>query len=147
MHDIAIGAFAPALREWVGSSKAMALRILPSPPPGYLSPVAMRARVGWGYPVLPLHGATCLLGILSMSSLNFMKDISACNARKKDNMTRGASVHMRACIYERIYMLIFSLEFPTSEMGFPQHPRGSLSQHPTQWVGIWAWRILVEARA
>ena len=44
-------------------------------------------------------------------------------------------------------MLIFSLKFPTSGLGFPQHPRGSLSRHPTKRVGIWVWHILVEARA
>ena len=44
-------------------------------------------------------------------------------------------------------MLIFSLEFPASGLGFPQHPRGPLSQHPTKRVGIWAWHVFVEARA
>ena len=48
-----------------------------------------------------------------------------------------ACVHM----YERIYVLIFSLEFPTSGLGFPQHPKGPLSQHPTKPVGIQAWHI------
>ena len=44
-------------------------------------------------------------------------------------------------------MLIFSLEFPTSGLGFPQLSQGSLSQHPTRRVGIWALHIFVEARA
>ena len=59
----ALGAFALSLLDLVGSSKAMGVRSLPSPPPGYLSPVAMCARVGSEHPVLPLHGATCWLGI------------------------------------------------------------------------------------
>ena len=42
-------------------------------------------------------------------------------------------------------MFIFSLEFPGSGLGFPQHLRGPLSQHSTQRVGIWAWHIFVEA--
>ena len=44
-------------------------------------------------------------------------------------------------------MLIFSLEFFTSGLGFPQHPRGPLSQRPTKRVGIRAWHVFVEARA
>ena len=44
-------------------------------------------------------------------------------------------------------MLIFSLEFTTSGLGFPQHPRGPLPQRPTKRVGIWAWHVFVEARA
>ena len=74
-----MGAFAPSLLEWVGSSKAIALRILQSPPPGYLSPVAMCAQVGSEYPSLPFHGATCWLGVLFMFLMNFMEDIPACN--------------------------------------------------------------------
>ena len=44
-------------------------------------------------------------------------------------------------------MLIFSLEFPTSGLGFPQHPRGPLSQGPTKQVVIWGWHFFLEARA
>ena len=44
-------------------------------------------------------------------------------------------------------MLIFSLEFPASGLGFTQHPRGPLSQRPTKRVGIWAWHVFVEAHA
>ena len=44
-------------------------------------------------------------------------------------------------------MFIFSLEFPTSGLGLPQHLRGPLSQHPITMVGIWAWHIFVEACA
>ena len=44
-------------------------------------------------------------------------------------------------------MLIFSLEFPASGLGFPQHPRRPLSQCPTKRVRIWAWHVFVEARA
>ena len=44
-------------------------------------------------------------------------------------------------------MLIFSLEFPRSGLGFPQHPRGPLSQRPTKRIGIWAWHVFVEALA
>ena len=52
-----------------------------------------------------------------------------------------------AYIYGRIYMWTFSLEFPASGLGFPQHPRGPLSRSPTKRVGIWAWHVFVEARA
>ena len=44
-------------------------------------------------------------------------------------------------------MLIVTQEFPASGLGFPQHPRGPLSQRPTKRVGIWAWHVFVEARA
>ena len=44
-------------------------------------------------------------------------------------------------------MLIFSLEFPASALGFPQHQSGPLSQRPTKRVGIWAWHVFVVARA
>ena len=43
--------------------------------------------------------------------------------------------------------MIFYLEFSRRGLGFPQHPRGPLSQRPTKQVGIWAWHIFVEARA
>ena len=46
-----------------------------------------------------------------------------------------------AYIYERIYMLIFSLELPSSELGCPQQPRVSLSQHPTKQVRKWVWHM------
>ena len=95
-------AFAPSVREWVGSSKAMALWILPCLPPGYLSPVAMRARVGSGYPPLPLHGAACWLGFLFMSLVHFSGDISACNQRATNNMKKRASVHMHIFMRESI---------------------------------------------
>ena len=39
-------------------------------------------------------------------------------------------------------MLIFSLEFPASGLGFPHHLRGPLSQRPTKRVRIWAWHFL-----
>ena len=52
-----------------------------------------------------------------------------------------------AYVYERIYMWIFSLEFPTSGLEFPPHPGGPLSQSPTKRVGIWAWQAFVGARA
>ena len=34
----------------------------------------MRARVGSGYPPLPLHGAACWLGVLFMSLMNFAEE-------------------------------------------------------------------------
>ena len=83
-----MGAFAPSLLEWVGSSKAMALRILPSLLPGYVSPVAMRDRVGSGYPSLPLHGATCWLGVSFMFLTNVLGYIFACNERETNNMKK-----------------------------------------------------------
>ena len=89
-----MGAFAPSLLELVGSSKAMALRILQSPRPWYLSPVAMCVRVGSGYPPLPLHQAKCWLGILFMSFANVTGDIPACNERERNKMKKRASVHM-----------------------------------------------------
>ena len=76
-----MGAFAPSLLEWVGSSKAMVLRMLPYLPPGYVSGVAMRVWVGSEYPTLPLHGATCWLGIVFMFLTNVTGDIPACNER------------------------------------------------------------------
>ena len=102
-----MGAFAPSLLEWVGSSKAMALRILQSLPPGYVFPVAMRARVGSGHPPLPLHGATCWLGILFMSLASVTGDIPACNERATNNMTKRASVHMH--IFMREYICSYFL--------------------------------------
>ena len=123
----------------------MALRILQSPAPGYLSPVAMRARDGSGYPPLPLHGATCWLCVSFISLANVTGDIPAFNERATNNEEKGDCAH--AYIYERTYMLIFSLEFPTSGLGFQQHPRGPLSEPPTKRVGIWAWYVFVEARA
>ena len=133
---MAMGAFAPSLLEWVGSSKAMALRMAP---PGYLSPVAMRARVGSGYPPLPLHGAACWLGVLFMSLMNFAGEFLPATRGNKQYDEKGEYAH--AYVYERICILMFSLEFPTSGLGFPQHPRGPLSQHPTKRVGIWAWHF------
>ena len=80
----------------------MALWILHSPPPGYLSPVAMRARVGSGYPPLPLHGAACWLGVLFMSLASVTGDISACNERATNNMKKRASVNMHMIMREYI---------------------------------------------
>ena len=97
-----MGAFAPSLLEWMGSSKAMALRILHSLPPGYVSPVATRARVGSGYPSLPLHGVTCWRGILFMSLANVTGDIPACNETATNNMKKRASVHMHIFMREYI---------------------------------------------
>ena len=97
-----MGAFAPSPLEWVGSSKAMALRILQSPPPGYVSPVATRARVGSGHPSLPLHGVTCWLGSLFMAMGNVTGDIPACNERATNNMKKRASVHMHIFMREYI---------------------------------------------
>ena len=111
----------------------------PSPPPGYLSPVAMRARVGSGYPPLPLHGAACWLGVLFMSLMNFAGEFLPATRGNQQYDEKGECAH--AYVYERICILMFSLEFPTSGLGFPQHPRGPLSQHPTKRVRIWAWHF------
>ena len=83
-----MGAFAPSLLEWVGSSEAMALRTLPSEPLRYVPPFAMRARVGSGYPSLPLDGATYWLGILFMMLRSVKEDIPACNERETTNMKK-----------------------------------------------------------
>ena len=91
---MAIGAFGPSLLEWVGSSKAVALRIMQSPPPGYLSPVAMRARVRSEYPVLPLHGDTFLLGMWFMFLVNITWDVPACSECDTNNMKKRAIVHV-----------------------------------------------------
>ena len=137
-------AFAPSLFEWVGSSKAMALRILPSPPPGYSFRVTPSAQVGSEYPSLPLHRATFWLGVLFRFLLNFTGDMSACSEKGRNNMNKGR-VYTCVCayIYERISMLIFSLDPPTTGPGFPQHLRVSVSKR----LRIWALHILVEARA
>ena len=66
----------------------MALRILPSLPPGYVSPVAMGAQVGSEYPTLPLHGATYWLGILCLFFTNVTGDIPACNKRETPKMNK-----------------------------------------------------------
>ena len=79
-----------------------------------------------------------------MFLLNFVGDISACNVRNKQYEEKGESA--RAYIYERIYMLICTLEFPSSGLGVVQHPEGPLSQHPTKQIGIWTWQTLVESR-
>ena len=125
------GCLCPSLLEWIGFLKAMALRILPSLPPGYLSPVAMRAPVVNEYVLLPLHGGTCWLGVFFMSFLNFTGPIAACNLTNTNNMKQRVTVHVRVCVFsETIYMLIFSPGFCTSGLGFSHHPRGPLSQHP-----------------
>ena len=80
----------------------MASRILQSLPPGYVSPVAMRARVGSEYPSLPLHGATCWLGVLFMYLMNVMGDVPACNESATNNMKKRASVHMHIFMREYI---------------------------------------------
>ena len=59
-----MGAFAPSLLEWLGSSKAMALQILQSPPPGYVSPVAMRAQVWEWVPFIAIAWDHMLAGYL-----------------------------------------------------------------------------------
>ena len=93
-----MGTFPWSLLEWVGSSKAMALRILPFLPPGYVSLVAMRARVGSEYPSLPLRGATCWLGMLFRFLMSFTGDISACRENGTNNMKKRTSVHVHIFI-------------------------------------------------
>ena len=66
LQGIATGAFALSFLDGVTSSKAMELRIVRSQLPGYLPPVSMRARAESEYPWLPLHGATCWLGVFHM---------------------------------------------------------------------------------
>ena len=66
----------------------MALRILQFPPPKYLSPVTMSARLWSGYPPLPLHGATCWLGVLFMFLMNVMGDLPAWNKTATNNMKK-----------------------------------------------------------
>ena len=85
------------------------LPILPCLPPGYLSSVAMRARVGSEYPLLPVHGVTCWPGVFFMSLVNVMGDVSPCNMRGTNNMRQRASVQVRVCIYvsEDIYVDLF----------------------------------------
>ena len=140
-----MGAFARSLLECVRSTKAMALRILQSLPPGYVSQVAIRARVGSGHPSLPLHGVTWWLGI-------FFHVLGECHGGYSCLQREGNKQHeeKRECahayIYERLYMLMFSLEFPRSGLGLPQHPRGPLSQQPTKRMGIWAWHIFFRGR-
>ena len=85
-----------------GVFKGKALRILQSSPPGYVSPVAMHARVGSGYLSLPLHGVTCWLGILFLSLANVTGDIPACDERATNNMKKRASVHMHIFMRESI---------------------------------------------
>ena len=80
----------------------MALRILPPLQPGYLSLVAMCARVGSRYPRMPLHGAPCWLGVSFMSLVHFTGDISACNERATNNMKKRASMHMHIFMREYI---------------------------------------------
>ena len=63
----------------------------------------------------------------------------------KQHEEKGECAH--AYIYERIYMLIFSLEFPTVDLDFHSNQKGPLSQRRTKRVGIWAWHYFVEARA
>ena len=105
-----MGAFTPSLLEWLGSSKAMALQILPSLLRGYVlsvSPVGTRARLGSRYPSLQLHGVTCWLGILFMCLRNVNGDIPACNKSERNNMKKR-----RVCTFiffwEDIYVNIFS---------------------------------------
>ena len=102
-----MGAFAPSLLEWVGSSKAMALRISPSLLPGSLSQVAMRAKVGSQYPSLPLHWAACGLVVLFRFLLNFTGDISVCSEKGINNMKKRARVHVH--IFMRGYICRYVL--------------------------------------
>ena len=114
----------------------MALRILPSLPPGYLSPLAMRGLVPSKYPLLPLHGATCWLLVFCMFLVNFMCEMSACNVRGTNNMKQRASVH----VWGNFYVDIFS-RVPQEWTWVSTQPRGSLSQHPSKRVGILVWHI------
>ena len=119
-----MGAFAPSLLEWVGSSKAMALQTLPSPP-GYVPPVAMLARVGSEYPSLPLHGATCWLGILFM----FLPATKG----KQTTLRKGECAH--AYIYGRRYICLYFLwSAPRVDLGF-HNTRGVLYRN-TQLTGL-----------
>ena len=92
---------------------------------------------------MPLYGATCWLGVFFMFLANFMRDIPACNLRGTSNMRQRASIHMGVCayMYDTIYMLIFSLDCPTSGHEFPQYPRGLVSQHAAKRVETGAWHI------
>ena len=141
-----MGAFAPSLHEWKGSSKAIALRMWAISaawvfiPGRYACPgwewVSSNA-VAWGRML-----ARCFLRVFD----EFHGGYSCLQRKQTNNMTeRDGCAH--AYGYERICTLIFSLEFPTSGLGFLQHPRGPLSQRQTKWVAIWAWHVYVEARA
>ena len=61
------------------------------------------------YPWLPLHGATCWLGVFLMLLMNFVGAISACNVRSTKNMTKKVSVHVHVCVYMRAYMCRYFL--------------------------------------
>ena len=78
------------------------MRILPSLPPGYVPPVTMHARVGTGYPSLPLHEATCWLVILLMFLTNVNQGYSCLQREGNKKHEERASVHvhifMRGCI-------------------------------------------------
>ena len=83
-----------------------------------------------------------------MSLLNFAAEfLPATKGNKQHDERNEKDECVHAYVYERICMLMFSIEFPTSGLGFPQHPRGPLSQHPTK-LGVafflietcaWTW--------
>ena len=143
---MAMGAFAPSLLEWVGSSKAMALRMAP---PGYLSPVAMRARVGSEYPVLPLHGAACWLGMFSLVVVEFHGCYSRLQREGTNKGNNEASLHMH--IIMREYVVDIFSRAPHEWTWISTTPEGSSIPTPNQtgWdMGVaflfvetraWAW--------
>ena len=101
----------------------------PSLPPGYLSLVAMRARVGSGYPPLPLHGAACWLGVLFMSWMNFAGEFLPATRGNKQYDEKGERAH--AYVNERICILMFSLQLPRVDFDF-HNTRGVLDPNTQQ---------------
>ena len=72
----------------------------------------MRARVGIGYPPLPLHGAACWLGVLFMSLVNFTGEfLPALRGNKQHDERNERDECAHAYVYERIYMLMFFSKF------------------------------------
>ena len=92
--------------------------------------------IAWGHML-----AACLIDVFTEFHGGYFR-----LQREEYKHNDGKGECARAYISERIYMLIFSLELPTSGLAFPQHPWGPLSRHPTTRVGMWAWYIFVQAR-
>ena len=140
-----MGDFAPSLREWVGSSKAMALRIW-AISAAWVFILVRYACPGWEWvPSNAIAWGRMLAGCFLHVFGEFHGGYS-CLQRKGNKQHEEKDEFAHAYEYGRIYMLIFSLEFPASGLGFPQHPRGPPSRRPTKRVGIWAWHVFVEAR-
>ena len=131
----------------MGSSKAKALRILKSLPLWICIP-GRYACPGWEWvPFIVIAWGRMLAGYFIHVHGEYHGGYF-CLQREgnKQHEEKGERAH--AYIYERMYMLIFSLEFPASGLGFPEHTRASLSvTHRNRVCPVSVHRVCLCARA